>query len=502
MQIPNGTICWSADCLGQIQTPKKKSKANKVVVVRRKVAIRRPQVAKKKKMSTIDYVAQGAGVLGRVGGKFIRGALGLPFEVSGTTAIASPQSMGPIQVSAPQANGYIKTTGSAKSNSIAGGGTRVSHREYIMDVTPNETTQPGHFQLLLAADINPANSTLFPWLSALASRYEGYIFRALRFVYEPQCSTTTPGTVNIAVDYDASDDPPSSKLQMMSYKGAVRSPPWFCSAFTCDPKDFKSPEYYVKGSGSNGADSRLTNLGKIFVAYEGPVGDSVAAGELYVEYIVDLKTPNLEPFALSGILTLNGPGNTNVSPTNFNPIVSGPQKFNVAGSGNNFFIGVEKPGLYWLSVLTPTAIGTQLNLIDITIPSTSSASFFSGIDGPVTNVVLPLSINSASASAAGSMVWSGAVNFPSVSDVIQLAYTGGDWTGTGSKSISLNFAPWSQDTLNFPSASVSGVPGAFALALGQLAKLSLKDSSEPTKLSNKGMLFNFGKSPGPSNLRK
>lgn len=429
----------------------------------------------------LKLLTSGAGALGKVGGAALRGVIGLPFETSGGTAVATPAAIGPVQVSAPQANGYLRTTKAAKFSNGRNGSCSITHREYITDIVPVTETNANVFQLLVNQNITPSNPEMFAWLSTIASRFESYRFRSLRFLYEPQCSTTTPGTVNMVVDYDALDDPPTSKLQMMAYKGAVRSPPWFCSNFTSDPSDFKSAQYYIRNSAQiGGGDARLYDLGRLYVAYEGPAASSVAAGELYVEYTVDLMTPNLEPYVLSGIVDLNNsPGA--VTPAAYKVASKGPMSINVVGNNvatGNFLFGPSVPGTYWVSVFSSATAGSQASALEIFIPTGSNAVLQpTDVFGDYT---AGTSFTSATAGSPGFTTTSVAVFFPTTSDLALLQFgNAANWGTLGSNHVLLQLAPLAQETAGVPVPAVSNpLPSAMLAAVERIQKLSLLDREE------------------------
>jgi len=175
--------------------------------------------------------------------------------------------------------------------STSGGRTRVAHREYLGDVVGSVG-----FAIAKTVPINPGLSASFPWLSNIARQYESYYVRSMTFEYETQESTATAGTVMLAVDYDAADPAPTSKMQLLSYKGAVRTPGWAPMKFHCT-----MPEMVVHGAGkyvryvtlAPGLDIKMYDVGNLYLATQGFAGPTVA-GELYVSYVIDFMTPQLE----------------------------------------------------------------------------------------------------------------------------------------------------------------------------------------------------------------
>jgi len=223
---------------------------------------------------------------------------GIPFPTSGMLATASPSGgmNSGIQVSAPAANGRVQKSSEPKIRSRSNGNTSVSHREYVADINVEENG----FDLQFQYGVNPGNGALFPWLSQIASRYETYSFRSLKIIYEPQCGTASTGTLMLAIDYDSSDAPPTSKSQMMSYKNAVRAPLWFAACHFSSPPDLHrlKTNYILSGAAPPGTDIKTYDIGNLFVAIQS-AGSNQTAGELYVEYDVDLMTPQIENDPLS-----------------------------------------------------------------------------------------------------------------------------------------------------------------------------------------------------------
>lgn len=234
----------------------------------------------------------------------------LAFPTSGASAMASPNlALGgynsSMSLSAPAANGtYVKHTKAKMRNSKSG--MNVRHREYIQDIVFGEA---GDFENVVASPINPGNSLMFPWLSAIATRFETFSFKYLRFIYEPQCGTENEGTVMIAVDFDAVDAPPVDKLQFMTYDGAVRSPPWFASVYACAGYNLhKYKQYYITKDLITplSTDEKTYFVGNLFVATQSQA-DPFTAGELYVEYEVELQTPQLSEIgSIAGYVEQNG----------------------------------------------------------------------------------------------------------------------------------------------------------------------------------------------------
>lgn len=169
--------------------------------------------------------------------------------------------------------------------------TNVKHREYISDFSSDTTA----FKIQRFA-INPGLNATFPWLANIASRFEFYRFKKLNFIYQPICATTTPGSIMLAVDFDAADPTPSNKVALMSYRDAVRCAPWEDVAFRSEKSDmtkFAVQKYTRTAAQPTGSDIKTYDVGAFFIACQSTPGTATTLGELYVEYDVDFYTPQL-----------------------------------------------------------------------------------------------------------------------------------------------------------------------------------------------------------------
>jgi hypothetical protein len=160
----------------------------------------------------------------------------------------------------------------------------ITHREFVGDIT-------GTALFALSKHvINPGMPGLFPWLSKIAINYETYNFTKLQFHYETAVSTTTSGSILMAVDYDAGDADPLDKRQLMSYAHAVRSAAWQEDTYSCHVADLSKfvKERYVRKEEEKG-DIKTYDVGNFFIATQGT--PAAEMGELYVSYTVVLRTP-------------------------------------------------------------------------------------------------------------------------------------------------------------------------------------------------------------------
>lgn len=204
------------------------------------------------------------------------------------------RSLGPY-VSAPIARG-IKAgpMGRPRISKLPNGPMVICHKEYVNEVIASINFAATGY------NVNPGLSSTFPWLSGVASNFEKYKFRYCHFRFEPEASTTTAGSIMMSVDLNALDLLPTSKQEVMTVKDAVRSPTW-SNCMTTIPEIVK--ELFVRTSTPPpNSDLKTYDAGLLTVARQGQPTASVAIGELYVEYCVELHVPTFTSSALTATL--------------------------------------------------------------------------------------------------------------------------------------------------------------------------------------------------------
>jgi hypothetical protein len=165
---------------------------------------------------------------------------------------------------------------------------KVRHKEYVADVAGSIAYTP------LSYRINPANPILFPWLSRIAPNFERYKFKQLCFCLKTQTSTTTVGSVMLAIDYDPVDPLPASKAALMQYEGSIRGAAWDNISTYADKKEIDKECLTAEFEPATDADARLSDVGQLILATAGQTGTG-AISELWVEYEVELIVPQAGP---------------------------------------------------------------------------------------------------------------------------------------------------------------------------------------------------------------
>jgi hypothetical protein len=253
----------------------------------------------------------------------------------------------------------------------------ITHREYVQDVTAHDSG--------FAVDtfgVNPGVSATFPWLAQIASRFESYLFERLHFIYQPICPTSVPGTVMMAIDYDAEDATPSNKVTLMSYKGATRTAPWDTTTFNAARSDLHKfgIQRYIRATPlSTGQDYKTYDVGTLMVATQNTPATESVLGELYVEYSVRLYTPQIgTQLATTNVrnqleqITLTIPAGT--APFSLNSIIYGDGNSPIAWldtiqTGAETFarmiVDLNNMGPFLMSLVNTGAIQTKANFLNM-----------------------------------------------------------------------------------------------------------------------------------------
>jgi hypothetical protein len=207
---------------------------------------------------------------------------------------------------APAAVGMVSRSGAPKitrkNDSIT-----VAHREYLRDIVSDPFNEFAYDVFR----INPSDATTFPFLSAIADEYESYRFISLKAHYVPGCGSSQGGHVILGMDYDASDPTDNTtKQQMLAWKSSVSGQMWEPLTLVCDPKDLHKigpVRYNAAVQSSNTAQVVVQDAANLYVAttqtngltLNGTFFNQVELGQLWIEYVVELQTPQLQGATLN-----------------------------------------------------------------------------------------------------------------------------------------------------------------------------------------------------------
>jgi len=171
----------------------------------------------------------------------------------------------------------------------------VRHREYLGELDGSTS-----FTMQSIFPLNPGMSATFPWLSAVAGRFQEYKIKGMVFHFVPTSGTAISstsaalGSVMFQTSYRASDTGPTSKVEMLNEYWATEGRPCdeIVHAIECDPKENPFDVHYVRtGSLPSTENQLLYDIGTTFVATNGMQTAGQTLGDIWVTYEVELKKP-------------------------------------------------------------------------------------------------------------------------------------------------------------------------------------------------------------------
>lgn len=283
-------------------------------------------------------------------------------------------SMSTRTFSVPAAMGSMQTTSRpliASSTSSGDLRVRVRHREYVADITGSVLFAVQQYS------INPGLALLFPWLSQLANLFESYLVNGLKFQFRTESASSQPGKAMLAVDWDAADAVPDNKTGMMQERTKADSAVWADFNLICDLADlrkFGQQRFIRQGTAPANTDIKTYDVGTLNVATQG-VTSAPVIGELWVEYDIELITPNTAPTPSSAKIVAGGTI-SNAAVFGTAAVITGPLSVTASASTltfnttGQFLVEIFPTGT--LSAITSTT-GTATEVVVIN-PVTNGAS--------------------------------------------------------------------------------------------------------------------------------
>lgn len=193
-----------------------------------------------------------------------------------------------------RSNSILKFSGGIRSvprfrrgdNSI-----RVANSEYLGDII---ASSDGSFSLS-SYPLNPGMQQTFPWLSTIAANFEEWEPHGLVFFFESTSSTysgtASLGQVSMAVDYDPTDPPYASSVELLNSAWAVgSSAAEHCAcAVECEVKQRAGRSYKVRTQATS-QDLKWFDHGNFQYATNGCAANQIC-GRLWVTYDIKLMKP-------------------------------------------------------------------------------------------------------------------------------------------------------------------------------------------------------------------
>jgi hypothetical protein len=184
------------------------------------------------------------------------------------------------------------------------GGTVVTHREFIQDITGTIDFTNQVFPL------NPGLSLTHPWMSNVATSFAQY--RPLGIIFEYKSTATTSlstatnqqaGVVIMATNYNVLEPQFTDKRTMENYTYVTSCSPYenAMHPVECDPVTLPVKELYVRSASVGDADLRFNDLGKFQIATSGMPVDGGKIGELWATYQYELIKPRMPTSSTSNL---------------------------------------------------------------------------------------------------------------------------------------------------------------------------------------------------------
>lgn len=196
-----------------------------------------------------------------------------------------------VVVRAPVAVAYTQRNAANMSAAMNSDRMVISRREYVQDVIGSVT-----YDVKSSIPISPVS---FPWASAYSHLYESYVFRKCVFEYVPTVSTSEPGSIILAPDFDPTDAHTAAqgKQDLLNMQSSETGQAWAPLVCVCRPADLQKQKSFFNGvAEANNASARQHYAGKLHIAAVGNNSATAPIGELWVNYVIEFMTPQLVPF--------------------------------------------------------------------------------------------------------------------------------------------------------------------------------------------------------------
>lgn len=181
-------------------------------------------------------------------------------------------------------------------NTNHGEATIINHREYLGDLFSGDG-EPSNFSLQ-KYELNPGNSSLFPFLSMIAKQFQEYEVRGmlveLKSLSSEYASNLSLGSVFMAADYNVYGNDPATKQQLenMEYASSAKPSKSMIMPIECDPsnnmvvhKNVAIDNEYHTG------DKRLYDWCNVFIGSQGTPVQHTPLAEIWLTYEIALFKP-------------------------------------------------------------------------------------------------------------------------------------------------------------------------------------------------------------------
>jgi hypothetical protein len=195
------------------------------------------------------------------------------------------------------------------------------------------------------------------------------------------------------VDYDASDAVPASKFELLEFAGATSAPMWSDECVILEGNDdgaLGRRRYLRSGALASNLDIKTYDVGNFIVGTQGNTsGGTINAASLFVEYEVELYTPQFSLSSQALFLSAKIVGNTGVSNTaSYGSAALITGGLDVSALSNT--ITFNRPGQYIVTdfvtgtvlaagsaALTGTVLSSELQSFLVTTAATTGSAQYS-----------------------------------------------------------------------------------------------------------------------------
>lgn len=173
------------------------------------------------------------------------------------------------------------------------------HREYIMDIYSGSGSPATDFKLE-TFKLNPGNSQIFPFMAAIAQRFQEYeitgMLVELKSLTSDFSTNISLGSVFMAADYNVLGSLPANKQQLenMEYSSSCKPSHSLVMPIECDPRNNSNTHLYIAiDNRYDGGDERLYDWCTIMIGSQGIPSENTPLAEMWITYEVALYKPIL-----------------------------------------------------------------------------------------------------------------------------------------------------------------------------------------------------------------
>ena len=193
----------------------------------------------------------------------------------------------------------------------------LSGREYISTLTAFVAGSGGSAYSSESHLLRPTDYHVFSWLAGISKKYEEFKFHRLVLIYEPQCPTTTAGSVCLWFDGDPTHSAPANWNNCINMGANTHGAPWAHHQLVVPPHLFSGRKsYYTRdefidaNAGPNALGLSVNDVDPVEYfpgiygwssvdATDGSIGGPkpLSLGKIYLDYSVSFQVQNVDGYA-------------------------------------------------------------------------------------------------------------------------------------------------------------------------------------------------------------